>query len=80
MAIISTGIPFFKPFAYISYLLLGVLFSVMDISLNSLLPVMTADEKERNRLSTVKGMVYTLAGLVIGIAAPLLIGADKGKA
>lgn len=74
MAIISTGIPFFKPFAYISYLLLGVLFP------NSLLPVMTADEKERNRLSTVKGMVYTLAGLVIGIAAPLLIGADKGKA
>lgn len=32
--------------AYISYLLLGVLFPVMDISLNSMLPVMTTDMKE----------------------------------
>lgn len=33
--------------AYISYLLIGVLFPVMDISLNSMLPVMTTDMKER---------------------------------
>lgn len=65
--------------AYISYLLLGVLFPVMDISLNSLLPVMTENPKERNSLSTIKGMTYSLAGLVLGIAAPILIG-DESKA
>lgn len=51
--------------AYVSYFLLGVLFPVMDISLNSLLPVMTENPKERNSLSTIKGMTYSLAGLVI---------------
>lgn len=65
--------------AYISYLLLGVLFPVMDISLNSLLPVMTEDPKTRNTLSTIKGITYSLAGLVLGIAAPILIG-DESKA
>ena len=44
--------------AYVSYILLGVLFPVMDISLNSLLPVMTEDMNERNSLSSVKGLAY----------------------
>ncbi|MDO4648452.1 MAG: MFS transporter [Eubacteriales bacterium] len=60
--------------AYISYFLLGILFPVMDISLNSLLPVMTNDEKERGTLSSIKGVVYTLTGLVLGIIAPMIIG------
>ena len=46
--------------AYVSYILLGVLFPVMDISLNSLLPVMTEDMKERNSLSTIKGLAYVI--------------------
>ena len=41
-----------------SYLLIGVLFPVMDISLNSMLPVMTTDMEERNMLSSLKGVVY----------------------
>ena len=57
--------------AYVSYILLGVLFPVMDISLNSLLPVMTEDMKERNSLSTIKGLAYVIGALVIGVAAPL---------
>ena len=44
--------------AYVSYLLIGVLFPVMDISLNSMLPVMTTDMEERNMLSSLKGVVY----------------------
>ena len=40
--------------AYVSYLLIGVLFPVMDISLNSMLPVMTTDMEERNMLSSLK--------------------------
>ena len=60
--------------AYISYLLIGVLFPVMDISLNSLLPVMTSDMTERNSLSTVKGFAYIVGMLAINIFAPIVIG------
>ena len=65
--------------AYISYLLLGVLFPVMDISLNSLLPVMTADMNERNSLSSIKGLAYVVGALVIGVAAPLILGDASNK-
>lgn len=65
--------------AYVSYILLGVLFPVMDISLNSLLPVMTGDMKERNSLSTIKGLAYVIGALVIGVAAPLILGDTSNK-
>lgn len=65
--------------AYVSYILLGVLFPVMDISLNSLLPVMTEDMKERNSLSTIKGLAYVIGALVIGVAAPLILGDSSNK-
>lgn len=42
--------------AYISYMLLGVTFPVMDIALNSMLPVMTTDMDERNVLATIKNL------------------------
>jgi GPH family glycoside/pentoside/hexuronide:cation symporter/glucuronide carrier protein len=60
--------------AYVSYILIGVLFPVMDISLNSLLPVMTEDMGERNVLSSLKGFVYTLGALILGMAAPIILG------
>ena len=65
--------------AYVSYILLGVLFPVIDISLNSLLPVMTEDMKERNSLSTIKGLAYVIGALVIGVAAPLILGDTSNK-
>lgn len=65
--------------AYVSYILIGVLFPVMDISLNSLLPVMTEDMKERNSLSTIKGLAYVIGALVIGVAAPLILGDTSNK-
>ena len=65
--------------AYVSYILLGVLFPVMDISLNSLLPVMTEDMKERNSLSTIKGLAYVIGALGIGVAAPLILGDTSNK-
>lgn len=65
--------------AYVSYILLGVLFPVMDISLNSLLPVMTGDMKERNALSSIKGLAYVVGALVIGVAAPLILGDTSNK-
>ena len=65
--------------AYVSYILLGVLFPVMDISLISLLPVMTEDTKERNSLSSIKGLAYVIGALVIGVAAPLILGDTSNK-
>ena len=65
--------------AYVSYILLGVLFPVMDISLNSLLPVMTEDMKERNSLSSIIGLAYVIGALVIGVAAPLILGDTSNK-
>ena len=65
--------------AYVSYILLGVLFPVMDISLNSLLPVMTEDMNERNSLSSVKGLAYVVGALVVSVAAPLILGDTSNK-
>lgn len=60
--------------AYISYLLIGVLFPVMDISLNSMLPVMTTDMEERNMLSSLKGVVYMIGMFGLNMIAPIIIG------
>ena len=65
--------------AYVSYILIGVLFPVMDISLNSLLPVMTTDMKERQTLSAIKGFVYAAGGVILGISAPLILGNTSNK-
>ncbi len=64
--------------AYISYLLIGVLFPVMDISLNSMLPVMTSDMDERNKLSSLKGFIYLIGMLALNVAAPVIVG-DMNK-
>ena len=60
--------------AYVSYLLIGVLFPVMDISLNSMLPVMTTDMEERNMLSSLKGVVYMIGMFGLNMIAPIIIG------
>lgn len=65
--------------AYISYLLIGIIFPIMDISLNSMLPVMTEDPAERNSLSSIKGITLLLGVFGINIIAPILIG-DASKA
>lgn len=76
--------PLFAPvgklaIAYVTYILLGFLFPVMDISLNSLLPVMTTDMKERSTLSTIKGAVFMVGAVIINMIAPILIG-DESQA
>lgn len=65
--------------AYITYLLIGVLFPVMDISLNSMLPVMTTDMDERNALSSLKGFVYMVGMFAINMIAPIIIGNTTEK-
>lgn len=53
--------------AYISYLLLGPTFALMDISLNSMIPAMTKSDKERNSLSTIKGLGYLVGSAVVSM-------------
>ncbi|MDL2327244.1 glycoside-pentoside-hexuronide (GPH):cation symporter [Ruminococcaceae bacterium OttesenSCG-928-A11] len=65
---------------YVSYLLLGITFTIMDISLNSLLPVMTQNPKERNTLSGIKGVTSMMGALVISIFAPMVIGSMADQA
>lgn len=65
--------------AYVTYLLIGVLFPVMDISLNSMLPVMTTDMNERNALSSLKGFVYMLGMFGVNMIAPIIIGNTSEK-
>lgn len=60
--------------AYVTYILIGVLFPVMDISLNSMLPVMTSDVKERTALSSIKGFAYMAGIFGLNIVAPIIIG------
>lgn len=47
------------------YLLWGVAFPMMDIPLNSLLPVMTSDRTERGKLAAVKGFTYLVGGVIV---------------
>ena len=65
--------------AYISYLLLGIIFPVMDISLNSMLPVMTTDNEERNMLSSLKGFFYMLGVTILGMVAPKILVDTSNK-
>ena len=58
---------------YITYILLGWTFDIMDISLNSLLPVMTTDNKERNQLSLIKAIGYTIGGMGLSVVGPIIV-------
>lgn len=64
---------------YISYLLLGVTFDVMDIPLNSLIPVMSRDDKERNIFTSVKSVSISLGQTALTAAAPIIIASASSK-
>lgn len=58
---------------YLTYLLLGWTFDIMDISLNSMIPVMTAESKERNSLSLIKMVAYVLGGVLVSVLGPIIV-------
>lgn len=55
--------------AYVSYLLMGITFDLMDIPLNSMIPVMTTTIKDRNTMSGIKGFSYLLGGVIVTVIA-----------
>lgn len=63
--------------AYTSFLLLGWTFDIMDIPLNSLLPVMTDDVEERRKLAVIKNMGVSAGALAVGLIAPLVVGSEN---
>jgi GPH family glycoside/pentoside/hexuronide:cation symporter/glucuronide carrier protein len=70
--------PLFAPagklaIAYICYLVLGITFDVMDIPLNSMIPCMTDNDKERNALSAIKAAGYMIGSMVLSMAFPLIL-------
>lgn len=63
----------------ISYILLGITFDLMDIPLNSLIPVLTQKDSERNVLSSIKGISYTIGPTILNVIAPLIIANHDQK-
>ncbi|MFG2625427.1 MFS transporter [Streptomyces sp. NPDC048473] len=61
--------------AWVVYLLWGLAFPMMDIPLNSLLPVMTSDQAQRGTLATVKGFTYLFGGMIVVAATLPIVGA-----
>lgn len=58
---------------YATYLLLGWTFDIMDISKNSLLPVMSADTNERSNLTVFNALGTMVGGALVGILAPIIV-------
>ena len=59
--------------AWITYLVWGIAFDLMDIPLNALLPAMTPSPRARGQLAAIKGATYLIGTLlIIGISLPLV--------
>lgn len=59
--------------AWITYLVWGIAFDLMDIPLNALLPAMSSSTRTRGQLAAIKGATYLLGTLlIIGVSLPLV--------
>jgi len=65
--------------AYVSYLLLGFTYDIMDISKNSLLPTMTSNLKERNKLGALMAFGGLFGAMGVSIAVPLILAAGNSS-
>lgn len=61
---------------YATYLLLGFTFDLMSIPLESLLPLLTTDEKDRSTLGSLKGVGCNLGGLIFSTIAPYIVAEE----
>jgi GPH family glycoside/pentoside/hexuronide:cation symporter/glucuronide carrier protein len=53
--------------AYISYILIGITFDLMDVPLNSLIPVLSTSQKERGSLAVIKSLGYGVGAVIFTI-------------
>jgi len=56
--------------AYVSYVFLGITFDLMDVPLNSLIPVMSTNQRDRDSLSIIKSLGYGVGGVLF--TAPIV--------
>jgi GPH family glycoside/pentoside/hexuronide:cation symporter/glucuronide carrier protein len=59
--------------AYITYLLFGFTFDLMDVSKNSIYAAITPNTVERTKLGKVDALFTTLSALFVSIAAPIIL-------
>ena len=60
--------------AYLTYILIGITFDVMDIAKNSLMPVMTTSNKERNTLAALGGISAVIGLTLVNVAVLPIVG------
>ncbi|HWU01505.1 MAG TPA: glycoside-pentoside-hexuronide (GPH):cation symporter [Novosphingobium sp.] len=65
-------------YIYITYTLLGVLFSCISLPLNSMLPTLTSNVKQRNVTNVIRELMGSTATVGIGYAAMPLVTALGG--
>jgi len=65
--------------AYVTYLLIGITFSLMDIPLNSLIPAMTDDQGERGSLAATRGLSQMVGAMIISMVAPVLLASVEDQ-
>ena len=62
-------------YAYITYLLWGVMYDFVSIPLKALLPTMTQDSQDRNRLSSLGSIVGILGYILVAVVTIPLVAA-----
>ena len=60
-------------YMYVTYIVWGILYSCVNIPYGSMASVISPDPEDRTSLSTFRSVGSTLANLVIGAAAPMII-------
>jgi len=68
---------FYLAWAFVTYIVWGTLYSTVSIPYGSMASVMTNDPVERTSLSTWRTTGSMLAGILIGVLAPLIIFVDN---
>jgi len=59
--------------AYVTYILIGITFDMMDIPGGSLLPAITDNQNDRAMLSTFKGVFSMISQLIYGVLPPMIL-------
>ena len=63
--------------AYVTFLIFGFTFDLMDVSKNSILPTITSNTKDIVSLGKYNSLCNLLAGLVVSIGAPIILGNER---
>ena len=67
------------PYAYVTYILYGMLYTAVNIPYGSLASVMTSDPNERTSLSTFRNLGSMCANILVMVLVPKLVFNAKGE-